>query len=256
MPSVSIVLPTRDRPSRLRDALERVARQTHPELELVLVRDGGPPLSAEVIDLLDRLEFPTQVLEHDDPPEGLAATRDRGIEASRADSIALLDDDDLWEPGHVARLSAALDREPGLDVAYADAWVLNEESGERRTLARDFDLEVFSRDSFIPPSAILARRSAFDRFGLFDTEIPYSEDWDWLLRVARGQGHILRVPGASVTIRIHKGGMSQIHNSDHATARRQSLDILSNRYGLPPIELKTFWEVAGDLCPEMNSSTR
>ena len=256
MPSVSIVLPTRDRPARLREALERVARQTHPELELVLVRDGGAPLSAEVIGLLDRLEFPARVLDHDDPPEGLAASRDRGIRASRADSIAFLDDDDLWEPGHVARLSAALDRDPGVDVAYTDAWVLNEESGGRRTLAQDFELEVFMRDSFIPPSAILARRSSFDRFGLFDTEIPYSEDWDWLLRVALGQGRIQRVPGASVTIRIHKGGMSQLHNSDHAAGRRQSLDILSNRYGLPPIELKTFWEVAGDLCPEANSSTR
>ena len=256
MPSVSIVLPTRDRPSRLREALDRVARQTHPEVELVLVRDGGAPLSAEVIELLGKLEFPAQVLEHDDPPEGLAASRDRGIGAARADSIALLDDDDLWESGHVARLSAALDRVPGLDVAYADAWILNEESGKRRTLARDFELTVFARDSFIPPSAILARRRAFDRFGLFDTEIPYSEDWDWLLRVALGQGLIQRVPGASVTIRIHKDGMSQLNNSDHAAGRRQSLDILSSRYGLPPIELKTFWEVAGDLCPEMNNSTR
>jgi len=261
VPSVSIVLPTRNRPAELPQALERVARQTHPELELVLVRDGGVPLTTDAIEALRRLEFPAQGVEHEDPPEGLAASRNRGIQASRADAVAFLDDDDLWEPGHVARLSAALDRDPEIDVVYTDTWVLNESTGERRTLAHDFELEVFQRDSFIPPSALMARRRAFDRFGFFDSEMPYSEDWDWLLRVALGRGRIARVPGASVTIRIHPGGMSQLHDPERVAARRRCLDLISSRYGLAPIEPKTFWEVAGTVspgitCPQPKSSTR
>ena len=256
MPSVSIVLPTRNRPAELRPALERVARQTHPELELVLARDGGTPLDADAMELLDRLEFPSQIHERDDPPDGLAASRNLGIKAARADAVALLDDDDLWEPGHVARLSAALDRDPDLDVVYTDAWVLDEATGERRTLARDFDLALFGRDSFIPPSALAARKSAFDRFGLFDTELAYSEDWDWLLRVAVGRGRIERIPGPSVTIRIHPGGMSQLHDPERVVARQGSLDVIAKRYRLAPIEPKTFWEVAGIPCPKPNDSTR
>ncbi len=260
MSSVSIVLPTRNRPDELAQALERVARQTHPELELVLVRDGGSPLDERTLEQLGRLEFPAQGVEHEDPPHGLAASRNRGIDSSRADAIAFLDDDDLWEPGHVTGLATALDRDPALDVVYADAWILDEASGQRRTLARDFDLEVFGRDSFIAPSAIAARRRAFDRFGLFDTELPYSEDWDWLMRVALGGGRIARVPGASVTIRIHPGGMSQLSGSERLAERQQSLDLIASRYGLAPIQPKTFWEVAETvspgLCSVPNSSTR
>jgi glycosyltransferase involved in cell wall biosynthesis len=249
VPSVSIVLPTRNRPVELVQALDCVARQTHPEVELVLVRDGGVPLSADAIERLGRLEFPARGVEHEDPPEGLAASRNRGIQASRADTVAFLDDDDLWEPGHVARLSAALDRDPEIDVVYADTWVLNESTGERRTLAHDFDLEIFSRDSFIPPSAVMVRGRSFDRFGLFDSAMPYSEDWDWLLRVALGRGRIQRVPGASVTIRIHSGGMSQLDDPTRLAERQRCLDLISSRYGLAPIEPKTFWEVAETLCP-------
>ncbi len=260
MPSVSIVLPTRNRPEELVEALDRVARQTHPELELVLVRDGGSPLDDRANERLGRLEFPVLVVEHEDPPHGLAASRNRGIGSARAEAIAFLDDDDLWGPGHAARLAAALDRDPEIDVAYTDAWVLDEASGRRRTLAHDFDLEVFGRDSFIPPSAMLVRRRAFDRFGLFDTEIPYSEDWDWLMRVALGRGRIARVPGASVTIRIHAGGMSQLSGADRLAARQQSLDLIASRYGLAPIRPKTFWEVAETVspgpCSGPNSSTR
>jgi GT2 family glycosyltransferase len=256
VPSVSIVLPTRNRPTELRQALERVGRQTHPELELVLARDGGTPFDADATEILGRLEFPSQLHERDDPPEGLAASRNRGIKAARADAVALLDDDDLWEPGHVARLSAALDRDPDLDVVYTDAWVLDVPTGERRTLSRDFDLGVFGRDSFIPPSALAVRKSAFERFGLFDTELPYSEDWDWLLRVAAKGGRIERVPGASVTIRIHPGGMSQLNDPERVANRQKSLDLIAKRYRLAPIKPKTFWEVAGSLCHQPNNSTR
>jgi glycosyltransferase involved in cell wall biosynthesis len=254
--SVSIVLPTRNRPQELAEALERVAAQTHPELELLLVRDGGSPLGARATELLERLEFPARGLEHEDPPHGLAASRNRGIDSARGDAVAFLDDDDLWEPGHVGRLSAALDRSPELDVVYTDAWILDEASGKQRTLAHDFDLDVFGRDGFIPPSAFAARRRAFDRFGLFDTEIPYSEDWDWLLRVAMAGGRIARVPGASVTIRIHAGGMSQLHDPARLAERQRSLDMISSRYGLAPIQPKTFWEVAETLCRQPNDSTR
>jgi GT2 family glycosyltransferase len=160
----------------------------------------------------------------------------------------------------VARLASALDRDQELDVVYTDAWVLDEASGQRRTLAHEFDLDVFGRDSFIPPSAILARRRAFDRFGLFDAELPYSEDWDWLMRVAIGRGRIARVPGASVTIRIHPGGMSQLDDPVRLSERRRCLDRIASRYGLAPIQPKTFWEVADTVSPGLcrgpNESTR
>jgi len=255
--SVSIVLPTRNRPRELAEALERVAAQIHLELELVLLRDGGSPLEARATEILGKLEFPAHVLEHEDPPHGLAASRNRGVDAARGDAVAFLDDDDLWEPGHVAKLALALDRDPELDVVYSDAGILEEATGHRRTLAHEFDLEVFGRDSFIPPSAIAARRGTFERFGLFDTEIPYSEDWDWLMRVAVGGGRIARVRGASVTIRIHSGGMSGLSGDpERLKLRRESLELISKRYGLAPIQPKTFWEVAGDLCPQPNDSTR
>jgi len=255
MASVSIVLLTRDRPEELAEALDRVAKQTHLEVELVLVRDGGLPLSDAVVDKIQALEFPAQRIEHDGPPEGIARARNRGVEAARADAIAFLDDDDLWEPGHVGRLAAALDRDAKADVIYTDAYIIHAESGRRRTLARDFNLEVFGRDGFIPPSAMLARRDAFHRFGSFDPELTYSEDWDWLLRVARGDGVIERLPGATVTVRIHAGAASALH-PDRLPERQRCLDVLAERHGLPPIRPKTFWEVAETLCPDGTVSTR
>jgi GT2 family glycosyltransferase len=257
----------------LAEALRSVARQTHLELELILVRDGGEPLGDAARAELDRLEFPYRVFEHDDPPHGLASSRNLGVREARADAIAFLDDDDLWEPDHVKRLSDLLDRDADAEVVYSDAriWKVPDGAadtapapgavdslsvpGETLVLAQPFDRGVFQRDSFIPPSAFAARREAFERHGFFDTEIPYSEDWDWLLRVVRGGGKIVRAPGVTATIRIHAGGLSQL-SPERMEDRVRSLAMISKRHRLPSILPKTFWEVAVELCPGRNSSTR
>jgi GT2 family glycosyltransferase len=244
--SVSILLPTRDRPDFLLEALATVERQTHPELELILVRDGGAPFDERVRAAVTRLHFPTILVEHDGEPEGAAVARNRGLERARGDAVAFLDDDDLWESDHAAALARALDGDPDADVVYSDALVERMDTGATRHLGRDFNPGIFVRDGFIPPSAMAARRSAFERFGVFDPEFTYSEDWEWLIRVARAGGRLKRVRGESVTIRIHAGGISAL-TSERLEARRAVLARLAERYALAPIEPKTFWEVAASV---------
>jgi len=166
VPSVSIVLPTRDRPERLLTALQAVARQDHQELQLILVRDGGAPLTDEARGAIRALGFPTTIVEHDGPAEGTARARNRGVEAARGDSIALLDDDDDWTSDHVRRLATALDRDDKADVVYSDVRIVREDDGSERLIARDFNLSRFTRDGYVPPSSLLARRAAFAGFGL------------------------------------------------------------------------------------------
>lgn len=246
MASVSVLLPTRDRPEFLLEALQSIRQQTHAELELILVRDGGTPLSDAARAVLDGFEFPVTVVEHDGDPEGAARSRNHGVERARGDAIAFLDDDDVWEPRHAAALARALDLNPDADVVYSDARIVREETGQVRRIGRDFDAGLFTRDGFIPPSSMAARRGVFERFGPFDPEFTFSEDWEWLIRVHRGGGRLKRVRGETVTIRIHQGGLSTLA-PERLAERRRCLALLSLRHGLPPLEPKTFWEVAASV---------
>lgn len=248
MPSVSIVILTRNRPSYLPHAIRSAGTQTHPELELVLVRDGGNPLDPESVSAIEALEFPALLVERDGAAEGVARSRNTGIGSARADAIAILDDDDTWDPNHVAHLAGLLDRDPDVDVAYSDVRLRREDTGETRVIAREFDVEVFSRDDYVPPSTMLIRRSAFERFGVFDAEFSCSEDWDWLLRVVRGGGVVARSPGITATMLIHAGAHSALRSA-RLEERKRCLELLRKRHDMPPLTPKTFWEVAETVCP-------
>jgi GT2 family glycosyltransferase len=248
VPSVSIVILTRNRPAYLPRAIRSAGAQTHPELELVLVRDGGEPLDPESRAAIDALDFPALLVERDGPAEGVALSRNEGIGSARADAVAILDDDDTWDPPHVAHLAALLDRDPAVDVAYSDARIRLEDGGGERVIARDFDLAVFSRDDYVPPSTMMIRRAAFERFGVFDPDFTCSEDWEWMLRVARRGGVIARSPGVTSTILIHKGAHSALQLA-RLEERKRCLELLSVRHHLPPLTPKTYWEVAETVCP-------
>lgn len=248
MPSVSIVILTRNRPTYLAHALRSAGAQTHSELELVLVRDGGSPIDAESNAAIGALEFPALLVERDGPAQGVARSRNEGIGNARGDAVAILDDDDLWDPHHVAHLAALLDRDPKVDVAYSDARIRMEDSGDERVIAREFDLAIFSRDDYVPPSTMLIRRTAFERFGVFDTDFSCSEDWDWILRVVKQGGAVARSPGVTATVLIHAGAHTALQLA-RLEERKRCLDLLSLRHGLPPLTPKTYWEVAETVCP-------
>ena len=242
--AAAVVVTTRDRPGLLRRALESVAAQSSPPLEVVLADDGEQ--AADLQGLGEGLLHFRVLRSHARQTAGarnLAAGEARGV------WLAFLDDDDRWESDHLAGLAEAF-ADPRVHVAYRDAAVVREDLAlrelERREIARDWDAEWMRHDDYIPPSAMAVRRSLFQLLGGFDESFRYSEDWDFLLR-ATARTPARRVPGVTALISIRESGNA---SSDRGPERRACLDRLSARHRLPPLEIKTFWQVAEALMAE------
>jgi len=245
---VSVIGVTCDRPVLLADALASIVLQRPAPLEVRIADDGDRSAGVPVAGL-GALEA-TRIRSDARQPAG---SRNLAAREARGEVLAFLDDDDRWTEGHLEGLARSF-RDPGVGVAYRDSAVVRESVDahgrrselERRTIAHDWDRELMRHDDFIPPSALAVRRGLFEELHGFDESFRYSEDWDFLLRAAAaleksGRAAPRRVPGVTVEVRLREKGNASV---DRGPERRACLDRLAARHGLPPLEIKTFWEVA------------
>jgi glycosyltransferase involved in cell wall biosynthesis len=204
-PSVSVVIPTRDRPELLARAVGQVLEQGYPgEIECVVVFDQSEPAPI-AFEPPERRRL-RSVTNQRTP--GLAGARNAGVLASGGDLVAFCDDDDEWLPGKVLAQVETLRDHPeaavvacGIFVKYQDREI------KRMPPPGPVPLEVFlrSRTMEINPCTILVRREALlGPIGLVDEALPgsYYEDYEWLLRAAR-VAPVLVVPEPMVRIHWH-----------------------------------------------------
>ncbi|MFI5927913.1 glycosyltransferase family 2 protein [Micromonospora sp. NPDC051543] len=206
-PSVSVVVPTRDRPELLRAALAAILAQEYPgTIEAVVVFDQSTP--DESLTALGGPGRTVRVIANGRTP-GLAGARNSGTLAAEGDLVAFCDDDDEWLPGKLAAQVEALAADPGAEFVCCGIRVSYDGHTVDRVLDKDrITLDDLLRDRLteLHPSTFLIRATALrDGFGLVDEEIPgsYAEDYEFLLRAARSAPLInLRTP--SVLVRWHK----------------------------------------------------
>jgi glycosyltransferase involved in cell wall biosynthesis len=157
-PSVSIAIRAHRR-RWLREAIRSVLDQTWRDLELVVYDDEGRlgDLVAEFRDARVHYRRAEQTL---DASGRFAAA----VGMCRGRYLGVLDDDDRYEPEFVARLVEALEREPGVGVAFCrGGWDL----GDRVVVPRTHPLtggvaDLVSQRVAVPPSIMLMRREAWD----------------------------------------------------------------------------------------------
>jgi len=257
MARVSVVVSHFDRQSLLMEALESIAAQTYRDFEVIVVNDHGADSGAQVEAFAARASAGVSPFavryEYRPTNVGVAGTRNHGIALAGGELIAYLDDDDLWRPDHLAGLVRALDEHGDCRLAYGDAeiWRMACRPGDNghssttpaevRTLAVPFHDDALRRNGFIVPGGMVHWRSLYDEVGPFDEKLFVSDDWDWLIR-ASTHARFVRWPQIVVTVRIWADRANLSASED--PRRRAALRVIEQRHGTPPLEPKTFWEVA------------
>ncbi len=210
IPRVSICVPAYNAEQFLPAALESVRNQTFKDWELIVTEDGSRDGAEQIVtDFAASVPQPVRYLRNE-TNLGLPATRNAGITASRAEVVAFLDADDVWEPNH---LEATVGRllSTGADLAHGGSLLFDSDTGrelERRAPNQEilaaFPLSLFEGSYVIQPSSVVMRKSLWERAGGFDPSFRYVEDREMWLRCARVGGRFVYT--GSVTCRYRKHG--------------------------------------------------
>jgi len=110
---VSVVVPVYNGERYLGDALRSLIEQTQPAAEIIVVDDGSTDSSGEIA-----ASFGEAVKLIHQENYGVAAARNRGVEAARERYVAWLDQDDLATPRRIEVQLAAFDDSPAPDVVF------------------------------------------------------------------------------------------------------------------------------------------
>jgi glycosyltransferase involved in cell wall biosynthesis len=215
-PAVSAIVTTYNYARFLPDALDSVFAQTYPPREVVVVDDGSTDHTADVV----RRYADRGVRYVRRPHGGAGRARNTGLAATSAPLVAFLDADDAWLPDRVAAGVDHLGRHPELALAAAHAFACDEQlhptavvPAARRPAGRMLD-QLLVDNIVLNPSSVLIRRAAIETAGGF-SEIPFGEDWDTWIEIAK-RFPIGFVDRPLALVRRHAGSVSP---------RRMSVDV-------------------------------
>ncbi len=197
-PRVSVVIPTYNRSAKVRKGIESVLAQTLTDLDVIVVDDGSADDTGKVLaeTFGDRIRYHYQV------NQGASAARNKGIAEARGEWIAFLDSDDEWEPDKLEWQFKALERfGPRCAGCYTDVRLVNhpetqtffqlaEQSylhqGEMGVSTEALKLLVRPGGAgmVICLSSFMGRAEVIRNTGGFDLKLPYSQDSEFLFRLA------------------------------------------------------------------------
>jgi len=184
-PIVSVIIPAYNHAKYILEALDSVLGQSFKDFEVIVVNDGSPDNTAEV---LLPLRESGRIRYYEQPNGGQASARNHGLREARGEYIAYLDDDDLWPADKLGWQVEILRNDPELFVVYGKCGNVGAES----ICGADIELcptgmiyeELSKGNPIRSPGQALIRMDALRNIGGFDVDIKGADDWDLWIRLA------------------------------------------------------------------------
>lgn len=180
---VSIIIPTYNRGWIIKEAIESVLAQNFIDFELIVIDDGSTDNTSEI---LDSYREDITVLRQNN--KGVSAARNRGLSEASGRFIAFLDSDDLWLPQKLSRQVDFFNSNPDALICQTEEiWIRNNvrvNPKKRHKKPSGMIFEPSLALCLVSPSAVMIRRSLFEKIGGFDETLPACEDYDLWLRIS------------------------------------------------------------------------
>lgn len=205
-PLVSVVVPTYNRAHMLPKAVGTILSQTYRNVEVVIVNDGSPDGTHEVLEGLTASD--SRVSAYEKPNGGIAQTLNYGFARAKGQLVTWNSDDNYFHPEALEMMVAYLKEHPDVDFVYTDVRDVdadgNEiamyEAGPPENLLRYCNVR----------GCLLYRREVNDIVGLYDSKWPTVQDYNFYRR-AYDKVKMGYIPKAPYDYTVHGASMSGPH---------------------------------------------
>jgi len=208
---ISVVIPVFDRVDMLRESIDSILRQTYHNFEIIIVTDGSPPETLEVLREYEHLPN-IRVFYFQQRSGSPTRGRNTGIREARGEFIAFQDSDDISMPERL-RQSMATMRCFDADIVYG-YWIGSVEGtnhspvpvkDNQLVVCPEVTLDRLKAGNIICQGTVMAKRSALLAVGGLKQNLEYLEDWELWLRLCKYGYKFKVVPEPLTRLRIHEG---------------------------------------------------
>jgi len=224
-PKVSIIIPTYNRVNVITRAIKSVLGQTYQNFELIVVDDGSNDNTGKKVKNFNdsRINY----ICHEENKGGSAA-RNTGIQVAKGEYIAFLDSDDEWLPQKIEKQVEILDKDEGIGAVFTDRKIMPSGRIKKIKLPKNKkkQLKKIYRKNFLGGcSVVMVRKRVFSKIGMFDINLPSSQDFDmWIRLLIYYNIEVLN----EVLVIIHCPSSKRI--TKNIDAKERTLNILKNKY--------------------------
>lgn len=221
MALVSVVVPAYRHARFIGEALASVYRQTHLELELIVIDDRSPDETFELCKALLATpdysgRFKRVVCQQNETNLGAHNTINVGLGLARGRWISLLNSDDVYHPSRIERLLQHA-AERGADFIFSGLTFLHDAGeipwSDRLTMKRIAEAQgnawrfptlrdaLFHSNFCATTGNMLFRREVTETLGGF-ADLKYCHDWDFIMRASE-RFSLAFVPEKLYSYRLH-----------------------------------------------------
>ncbi|MBO5441153.1 MAG: glycosyltransferase family 2 protein [Alphaproteobacteria bacterium] len=192
-PMVSVVMLTYKRADILPNAIESILAQTYQDFEFIILNDGSPDNTDEVVAAYDdpRIRY-----YKNKQNKGIAYSRNRAASSARGKYIMIMDDDDISLPERMQKQVAFLESHPEITVVAGQIEGLSRVPETHDDIASGLIQYNNFGNANIMYRADFARQHNIK----YKADIEYGEDWYFWLQMLFAKAHFAGIKD-EVTLR-------------------------------------------------------
>lgn len=180
-PTFSVIIPTFNRESSIKRAIESVQAQSWRKFEIIVVNDGSTDSTKDLLEEVVGIRVINQ------KNHGVSHARNRGVEIAKADWICFLDSDDEWLPQKLECQAKYIEENPRVQCIHTEEiWIRNglrvNQMKKHKKGGGDQFLSSLKL-CLISPSSVCLHRNLLSEFGGFREDYMVCEDYDLWLKV-------------------------------------------------------------------------
>lgn len=198
MPKVSVIIPNYNHARYLPRRIDSVLNQTFTDYELIILDDQSPDHSREVIDSYKARYSDIQTVYNEKNSGSPFAQWNKGAQMAKGEYLWFAESDDFCEPNLLETLVPILDQNPTVGMAYAQTYLVDEESEIKNSYQKNLEF-IYESDAWQKPfvksgaeacrdwllfhnpipnaSGALIRKKAFIDCGMADRSMKLNGDW-------------------------------------------------------------------------------